>query len=40
VVTLDNVLDAMADMLNNLSEMLTRQLDYETAHMVSQEDAA
>lgn len=40
VVTLDNVLDVMADMLNNLSEMLTRQLDYETAHMVSQDDAA
>ena len=40
VVTLDNVIDAMAGMSNDLSEMLTRQLDYETAHMVSQDDAA
>ena len=35
VVTLDNVIDAMAQiMTNNLSEMLTRQLDYELEHMV------
>ena len=36
VVTLDNVIDAMAEMLNDLSEMLTRQLDYEMAHMVGE----
>ena len=34
VVTLDNVIDAMALMVNNLSDMLTRQLDYELEHMV------
>ena len=34
VVTLDNVIDAMAGMMNNLSETLTRQLDYELEHMV------
>jgi CBS domain-containing protein len=34
VVTLDNVIDAMAQITNNLSEMLTRQLDNELAHMV------
>ncbi len=36
VVTLDNVIDRMAEMLNDLSEMLTRQLDYELAHMVQE----
>lgn len=40
VVTLDDVIDAMAQIMNNLSDMLTRQLDYETAHMVSQDNAA
>lgn len=40
IVTLDNVIEAMAEMNNNLSEMLTRQLDYEVDHMVSQESAA
>jgi CBS domain-containing protein len=40
VVTLDNVIDAMAEMMNDLSEMMTRQLDYETAHLVSEDDAA
>jgi CBS domain-containing protein len=34
VVTLDGVIDAMAQITNNLSEMLTRQLDNELAHMV------
>ncbi len=36
VVTLDDVIDAMAQITNDLSEMLTRQLDNETAHMVSE----
>lgn len=40
VVTLDNIIEAMAEMSNNLSEMLTRQLDYEVDHMVSQDSAA
>ena len=40
VVTLDDVIDAMAQIMNNLSGMLTRQLDYELAHMVSQDNAA
>ena len=40
VVTLDDVIDAMAQIMNNLSDMLIRQLDYETAHMVSQDNAA
>jgi len=40
VVTLDNVIDAMAEMMNNLSGMLTRQLDYEMAHMEVQDNAA
>ena len=40
VITLDNVIESMARMTNNLSEMLTRQLDYEMEHMVSQESAA
>jgi len=40
IVTLDNIIEAMAEMNNNLSQMLTRQLDYEIAHMVSQESAA
>ena len=40
IVTLDDVIDAMAQIMNNLSDMLTRQLDYETAHMVSQDNAA
>lgn len=40
VVTLDDVIDAMAQIMNNLSDMLTRQLDYELAHMVSQDNAA
>lgn len=40
IVTLDNVIEAMAEMNNNLSEMLTRQLDYEVEHMVSQDTAA
>ena len=35
VVTLDNVIDVMAQITTNLSEMLTRQLDNELAHMVS-----
>ena len=34
VVTLDNVIDAMAQITTNLSEMLTRQLENELAHMV------
>lgn len=40
IVTLDDVIDAMAQIMNNLSDMLTRQLDYELAHMVSQDNAA
>ncbi len=40
IVTLDNVIEAMAEMSNNLSEMVTRQLDYELEHMVSQDTAA
>lgn len=40
IVTLDDVIDAMAQIMNNLSDMLTRQLDYETAHMVTQDNAA
>ncbi len=40
IVTLDDVIDAMAQIMNNLSDMLTRQLDNETAHMVSQDNAA
>jgi CBS domain-containing protein len=40
IVTLDNVIEAMAEMNNNLSEMMTRQLDYEVEHMVSQDTAA
>jgi len=43
VISLDNVIDAMAEMINNLSEMLTRQIDFEQTHLVrtkSQESAA
>ena len=40
VVTLDNVIEAIAEINNNLSDMLTRQLDYEIEHMVSQDSAA
>lgn len=40
IVTLDNVIEAMAEMNNNLSEMLTKQLDYEAEHMISQDSAA
>ena len=40
IVTLDNIIEAMAEMNNNLSEMLMRQLDYEVEHMVSQDNAA
>lgn len=40
IVTLDNIIEAMAEMNNNLSEMVTRQLDYELEHMVSQDTAA
>lgn len=35
VISLDNVIEAMAGMINDLSEMLTRQIDYEQAHLVS-----
>jgi CBS domain-containing protein len=35
VVTLDDVIDTMSQIMSNLSNMLTRQLDNETAHMVS-----
>ncbi len=34
VVTLDNVINAMAQITTNLSEMLRRQLENELAHMV------
>jgi CBS domain-containing protein len=34
IVSLDNVIDAMAEMINNLSEMLTRQIDFEQTHLV------
>ncbi len=40
VVTLDNVMETLAEIANNLSEMLTRQLDYEVEHMVSSDAAA
>lgn len=40
VVTLDNVMETLAEIANNLSEMLTRQLDYEVEHMVSSDTAA
>lgn len=40
VVTLDDVLTAMAEMMDDISDMLTGQLDYETEHMVSQGGAA
>lgn len=40
VVTLDNVIEAIAEINNNLSDMLTRQLDYEIEHMVSQDSVA
>lgn len=40
IVTLDNIIEAMAEMHSNLSEMLTRQLDYEAEHLVSREGAA
>jgi CBS domain-containing protein len=36
VVTLDDVIDAMSQIMSNLSGMLTRQLDNEIAHMVSE----
>ncbi len=34
VVTLDDVIDTMSQIMSNLSNMLTRQLNNETAHMV------
>jgi len=43
IVTLDNVIDAMAEIIGNLSQMLARQFDYEQAHLVptkSQDSAA
>ncbi|MDX1403871.1 MAG: CBS domain-containing protein [Woeseiaceae bacterium] len=40
IVTLDNVIESMAVMHQNLSEMLTRQLDYEAEHLVSRHSAA
>lgn len=40
VVTLDNVMETLAEIGNNLSEMLTRQLDYEVEHMVPSDAAA
>jgi CBS domain-containing protein len=36
VVTLDDVIDTMSQIMSNLSNMLTRQLNNETAHMISE----
>ena len=40
LLPLGDVIDAMEQIMNNLSDMLTRQLDYELAHMVTQDNAA
>jgi len=43
VISLDDVIDALAGMTSNLSEMLTRQVDFEQKHLVAvkpQESAA
>lgn len=40
VVTLDDVLTAMAELLDDISDMLTGQLDYEAEHIESQGSAA
>ena len=43
VISLDNVIDALAEMTTNLSEMLWRQIEFEQSHLVavkSQDSAA
>lgn len=40
VVTLDDVLAEIAEMMDDISDMLTVQLDYEAEHMVTREGAA
>ena len=43
VISLDNVIDAVAEIMNNLGEALADQIDYEQEHFVptkSQESAA
>ncbi len=35
IISMDNVIEAMAEQLNNLSEMLARQLEYEREHLVA-----
>jgi CBS domain-containing protein len=43
VISMDNVIEAMAEQLDNLSEMLARQIEYEHEHLVatkSQDTAA
>jgi CBS domain-containing protein len=43
VISMDNVIEALADLLNHLSGMLAQQIDYEQEHLVtgkSQDNAA
>lgn len=43
VISMDNVVEAMAELLSQLSGMLAQQIDYEQEHLVtakSQDDAA
>jgi hypothetical protein len=35
IVTMDKVIQATAELLNNLSEMLGRQFEYEQSHIVT-----
>lgn len=35
IISMDNVIEAMAEQLNNLSEMLARQIEYEQEHLVA-----
>lgn len=35
IISLDNVIEAMADMLGHVSEMLAQQIDYEQEHLVA-----
>lgn len=35
IISMDNVIEAMAEQLNNLSGMLARQIEYEQEHLVA-----
>lgn len=37
IISLDNVIEAMAEQMKNLSEMLARQIEYEQEHLVAVE---